>query len=366
MPVSRRTAEYLAREVVAAFEEAERLMLARIARNLAKGINGSGPHWYEQKLAEMQAYEAQARRLIDDLRKQAETGLHTALTKAYERGGMEAVMEIGVGARSVESVSALAAIERIVAETMLTLDATSTRILRATMDLYRDATSAGSAAGRAAVRAGVEQVLLGAQTRLQATQSVLDRFAAKGIVGFIDKAGRGWNLASYTEMATRAGTMNAAVAGHVDTLQANGLDLVIVSADGSPCELCQSWEGEVLSSSGNDPAYPSLDEATADGLFHPNCLHTVSLYQEGVTRDYPQKTASDRAAEAQRYADNQKLRYIERQIRASKRLEAVAIDDAAKAKAAARVSVYQAKAREHVRTTTAVRQYAREQVGKAH
>ena len=355
MPVSRATAEHLARDVAALYAEAERLMLERIARNLAKGINGSGPHWYVTKLAQMTSYRLQTERLIVDLQRKASSGVSSALTTAYERGGLAAVAEVGAGAAQVERLGGISAVEKLAAETLGNLNATGPRILRAAMDAYRDAVAAGAA-----------DVLLGAETRIQATQGVLDRFAAKGITGFVDRAGRSWDLTSYSEMAMRAGTMNAAVAGHVDTLAANGLDLGIISADGSPCELCAEWEGEVVSLSGDDPNYPALSEAEGDGLFHPGCLHTVSAYQEGVTRDYPEKTAGERAAEAQRYADNQKLRYLERQIRASKRMQAVALDDAAKAKASARVAAYQAKAREHVATTTAVRQYAREQVGKAH
>jgi hypothetical protein len=97
----------------------------------------------------------------------------------------------------------------------------------------------------------------------------------------------------------------------------------------------------------------------------PNCRHTLSAYQEGITRPYPEKSAEEEAEEAQRYIDNQTLRDIERQIRASKRMEAVALDPAAANKAAARVKYYQSKAREHVASTDAVRQYSREAVGKA-
>jgi len=106
--------------------------------------------------------------------------------------------------------------------------------------------------------------------------------------------------------------------------------------------------------------YPTLDEARAAGLFHPGCKHTVSAYQEGITR--PMKAVAD----PEGYADSQKLRGIERQIRESKRMQAVAMDPAAQAKATARVKAFQAKAREHVASTSAVRQYPREAFGKAH
>ncbi|MEN6426112.1 MAG: phage minor capsid protein [Phycisphaerales bacterium] len=357
VPVSRKTAESLARNTAELYVEAERIMLERIARNLAKGIDA--PLWAERKLASLQAYEAQTRHLIRDLQMQARTGVETALTQAYDRGGLAAVADLkpilGKGNEPVQPLPGIKAVESIAAETMGKLDATGQRILVTTRALYRESVSAGT-----------NQVLLGTQTRLQATQTVLDDFAKKGITGFIDAAGRAWNLTSYAEMAVRAGTMNAAVAGHMDTLVANDLDLVIVSADGSPCPDCQPWEGEVLSISGDSDEYPALEEAEAAGLLHPGCLHDYSAYQEGITQPYPEKSEADLEAEAQRYKDNQQQRLIERNIRESKRMEAVALDPAAAQKAADRVAYYQAQAREHVANTSAVRQYAREQVGKAH
>jgi len=103
--------------------------------------------------------------------------------------------------------------------------------------------------------------------------------------------------------------------------------------------------------------YPTLDEARAAGLFHCNCRHSISAYQEGITR--PMHNTAD----PEGYVATQKLRYLERQTRAAKRIEAAAMDDPARKAAAARVRDYQAKIREHVATTTAKRQPTRERLG---
>jgi hypothetical protein len=102
-----------------------------------------------------------------------------------------------------------------------------------------------------------------------------------------------------------------------------------------------------------------------NGIVTHNCEHTFSAYQEGVTKLYPPKTDEERAAQAQSYKDSQNLRGIERQIRAAKLQEAAAMDSAARQTAAQRVAYYQAKARDLVKSTSQVRQYAREQIGKA-
>ena len=253
MPISRSTAEGLARAVADSYAEAERLMLVRIARNLKKGADS--PDWATKKLAQMRAYKRQTEALIADLEKEAATGVETALTEAYKRGGLAALADIG---SDVEPLAGLNAVETLTAEVMTNLTATSARILRVTQDAYRDA-----------VAQGAKQVLLGTSTRLQGAQMVLDDLARKGITGFIDSAGRGFSLESYSEMAVRTGCMRASVQGHTDTLRDNGLDLVIVSATGSSCPLCVDWEGQVLSISGETPWYATVEDAESAGWGHP-------------------------------------------------------------------------------------------------
>jgi hypothetical protein len=147
------------------------------------------------------------------------------------------------------------------------------------------------------------------------------------------------------------------------------MDLVIVSDAPQECPLCRPWEGEVLSlsgatvgtidGSGGVRVAGTLPEATAAGLFHPGCRHSLGAYQPGITK--PMHDTADPAGDAAR----QKLRYLERQVRSWKRAQAVALDPAAERKAGAQVRAYQAKIREHVATTSAKRIPAREQVGRA-
>jgi uncharacterized protein (DUF2336 family) len=103
--------------------------------------------------------------------------------------------------------------------------------------------------------------------------------------------------------------------------------------------------------------YPTLAQARAAGLFHPNCRHSMSAYIEGVTKPYGE------TEDPQGYKDTQKLRYLERQVRESKRLEAAALDPAALRKAKMRTAAYQAKIRTHVATSKAKRQPWRESYG---
>ena len=103
--------------------------------------------------------------------------------------------------------------------------------------------------------------------------------------------------------------------------------------------------------------YPTLDEARAAGLMHCNCRHSVSAYQEGITRPMGD------VADPEGYAASQKLRYYERKVRESKRMQAAAMDPAAQAKATRRLNDYRGKIRDHVATTSAKRQPWRESMG---
>lgn len=399
MPVSPATAEHLAAGVVAHYQDAEAALTARIARNLAKGIDA--PFWAEQKLSQLHEYERQARHLLADLEKKAASGVATAITDAYERGGLSAVADIaklkpvdeslktlddriavlradrasrvklglgtdqldntltllghqregvvsvvGEGAVVVEPLAGLRAVEALTQETLGNVLATHNGILRSVMDTYRSVIAESSSG-----------VLLGDQTRRQAAQAALNRWAKAGLKPFRDRAGRVWNMNSYVEVAMRTACGRAAVQGHVDRLQANGLDLVIVSDAPKECNLCRPFEGKVYSLSGADPKYPSLDSARAGGLFHCNCRHSTGLYQPGITR--PMHDTED----PQGYEDTKHLRYLERQTRAAKRVELAAMDEPARKAAHAKVMWRQSQIREHVAMTTAKRIPARERLG---
>lgn len=368
MPVSRRTAEQLARQVADYFADAQTKMLEHLARTVGADIHD--PHWAQIKAAQMGEYEAQMRVLIADLQRESATGVRSALAEAYDRGGLAAVADLkklgNVGTTPVEPLAQMRAVDALTQATTGYLNATGTRILVTTLEAYRKAVAAGEEARSAATAKGAMNVLLGVQTRIQATQGVLDDFASSGVTGFVDAADRAWSLDSYAEMAVRAGTMNAAVEGHLDTLTENDQDLVTVSEDGSPCPECVDWEGEVLSISGDTEGYATVDDAMAAGLLHPGCEHQFSCYQEGVTQPYPEKSDEEVAQQAQDYKDNQTLRGYERDVRAAKREEVVQLTPEGKAAAHADVLAAQAKIREHVDSTNAVRQRAREQIGKAH
>jgi hypothetical protein len=161
-------------------------------------------------------------------------------------------------------------------------------------------------------------------------------------------------------MGVRTVTQRAAVQGQTDRLQTLGLDLVQISDSPRECPICRPWEGKILSISGarrgrvEMPSMVgsgtvtvdiagSLDEARADGLFHPNCTHSARTILPGATRRPPRPTSNPDG-----YKAKERQRAIERQIRKWKERETAALDPAAAAGAKAKVRAWQKAMRDHL------------------
>lgn len=105
-----------------------------------------------------------------------------------------------------------------------------------------------------------------------------EKLAEKGVTGFRDAAGRDWDLRRYTEMVARTTTREVMIQGTANRLLEHGHDLaVIIGGVGSnTCEVCKAWVGRTVSLTGKTPGYPTLDDARAEGLLHPNCTHNIA------------------------------------------------------------------------------------------
>lgn len=374
MPVDRTLAEDLARALVDLYGQAEQAITADIARKLKAGIDR--PDWAGEKLASINDLRNAVQQLLRRLDTDMEGVVAQQIALAFARGGEAALEELakagGFTAAQLAAIRAslpgAAAINRLVWTLTSTLRGTQLRVLRWAEDVYREV-----------VAATIPNVLLGTTTRLGAAQHAWQRLLSRGVTGFVDKAGRRWELASYVEMATRTGVAQAAVEGHMDRLATAGVDLVIVSNAPQECERCRPWEAKILSRTGAGArtvevehatiddrmisvhVAGSVSEAVAKGLMHPNCRHSLSGYFPGVTTvpTHTQDPDGDKA--------RQELRALERAVRRAKREAAAVIDPAAARVAEARVRELQAKIREHIATapTTLRRQRHREQIGTA-
>jgi len=374
MPADRTLAEGLAIELVQLYEDLATRLAVDIARRLRDGM--TLPDWAQRKHAAVHQLQRAAQRMLAALDADILTDrVEQAIGQAYARGGAAAVAELAKLGRLSdrdqailrEGVPQLGAIQRMVFSLVSTLRGTHLRILRWDLDVYREVIA----------RTVLTGTLVGHETRLRTAQRAWERLLSRGVTGFVDKSGRAWELASYVELATRTGTAQAAVEGHLDRLRDVGVGLVIVSDAPQECELCRPWEGQVLTRSGpagrrtvqaqhatedrtvNVQVRGTVSEAIAAGLLHPNCRHSLSAYLPGVTR-IPTHTADPDGDEARQH-----LRKLERRLRRAKLQAAAVIDPARQSALNARVRAIQGQIRDHVDETGLIRQRHRERIGVA-
>ena len=248
-------------------------------------------------------------------------------------------------------------LKQLVKATNGLIDNATSKILRNANDVYQKVMANGTTG-----------LLSGVDTRIQATQKMLNEYAAKGITSFVDKSGRNWELSSYAEMCARTVSAHAALQGHIDRQLEVGEDLVKVSTIGTTCPICSRWQGVVLSISGKSPKYHSLDEAKASGLFHPNCKHTLGIFipeLDGEGKVEP-NSVNPSSKEQQRYKLIEKQRANERKIRYWKKRKSLAITPEEQTKANNKIKYWQYTNLLHCEKNGLRRQYAREGVMKGY
>lgn len=338
-----------AKAVADLYGQATATLLRQVARRLADGIDQPG--WPERKLAQTVRLRDQAMAEVVRLQDQVTVAVTDAVTAGVKAGaatGGGDLADLDIDVLDAGFIrNQRRAIQALIQETIAQVESTHLQLLRSTLDAYRTVIA----------EAGAPQVVAGVATRRQAAQSALNRFAARGITGFVDRGGRRWDIESYTEMATRTAVGRAQVDGTLARYTDAGRDLVIVSDAPQECRTCRPWEGKVLSVSGATPGRPTVADATAAGLFHANCRHALGLYVPGLTR--PMASTADPEGDRLR----QEQRYLERGVRRWRRVEAAALDDAAAKAARAKAREWQLRLRQHVDGTGLKRLPHRERLG---
>lgn len=212
-------------------------------------------------------------------------------------------------------------------------------------------------------------------TRRKFSQKMLNSFAEKGIQTITYRNGSKWSIDNYCEMVGRTLAGRASMQANLNRYNESGYNLVIVSSHFRACNLCTPYENKILSIE-QTSKYESVSDAETQGLFHPNCKHTVSAFFEGISEITPRLATGEQELvdrygydEAQKisYKAQVKQRYIERNIRNWKRKEIVSLNDNEKIRAKNKIKEWQEKQRNHLDENTFLkRKYNREQIKTAH
>jgi hypothetical protein len=249
-----------ARRLAQFYADAEREILAELNRALLKG---NKTEYLKTMLQNVQV-------ILDDLRRGSRTWCEEAIPRIYVEGAMSADVQLEqTGAKLVGGFGAIhQQAAQVLAENAYNRFNDVTQFIgRRTDDLYRTL-----------ALENVRGSVVGYESWQRVARQYREQLADRGITGFKDAKGRNWNLRSYAEMVSRTTTMEAHLEGTKNRLLEHGYDLVVISSHYNPCDKCKPWEGKVLSLTGQTEGYPTLDEAKAAGLFHPNCRHAYGIH----------------------------------------------------------------------------------------
>lgn len=326
----------IAKAVSDIYGDATARMLELVAKRMARGIDDPG--WAEAKLLDLIGLRADAQAVVADLATTGPPAVRKAIEDAAEAGRTGAARQLGI---SLSPSINTDAVDALATETVARLRPMGDGILRGVNDIYRQVVAEVSAPG----------VVTGTETRIQATQRALNRWADHGITGFVDKAGRNWEIETYAEMATRTASGRAMIDARTETYLADGRSFVIVSNSPQECGLCRPFEGKGLSLDGTGvgtkvggiPIVATLRQARHEGLMHPHCRHDLRPIIPGLTR--PFTGTEDPAGDAAR----QEQRRLERQVRKWRKRQAVALDSGASKDARRRAMDAQRRLNDHIK-----------------
>ena len=161
----------------------------------------------------------------------------------------------------------------------------------------------------------------------QAVNDCVHRLAQSGLRSIDYANGRTYQLDTAVRMSVR--TAMSQLSGKImeENLKSTGQDLVITSQHMGSRPEHAVWQNKVFSFSGKSKKYPSLVEGTgygtAGGLKGVNCTHDFYPFWEGISVIEPDVKEPDpvtiNGKEYTYFEATQKQRYMERNIRATKR-----------------------------------------------
>lgn len=202
--------------------------------------------------------------------------IETELINAYKGGARDAVVQLRLQGGEVRVRSGF---NRVHKQAMFALvDDGQTAFAESIQGVNRQARQLLGKAVREQITARMFEGQLTGKTLREIKKIIVADLQANGLASLVDKGGKKWSLDRYAEMLIRTKTVEARNRGLANRMAENGYDLVKVSTHGTDHKECAVWEGKILSLTGNTAGYPTVQEATEAGLFHPNCKHAINVY----------------------------------------------------------------------------------------
>lgn len=310
-----------AREIADLFFQLELVLIASLKRNLTRHKDWEKEEgfdweaWQSAKLRDIRRFQNENRKEVAKYAPIIDQETRQLIEDQYQEGSADGFF--GMNDRRVNA---------LLDEMQTAQQQVEKAALRYMDDVYRKT-----------VHTAALGMATGSMTLEQATDAATKEFLAAGINCVQYRNGRRVNIASYAEMALRTAATRATLMGEAKQRESMDIDTVLVSQYGACSETCLPWQGLVYIDdvwqdyngphtpggtygiSRNGHQYPLLSVAVKNGLFHPNCRHTLTTWFEGIsTRPKPMDKAQiERTSKLEK-----QQRAMERDVRALKRLAA--------------------------------------------
>lgn len=330
------------------FVEIEVELIESLRRNLKRHVQWESkegfrwPAWQAEKLKNMEAFRIENQDIIGRyasvIDNETATMLNTQYSEGMEQINQEAVQLKNIGTSYLPFVQHQTErsffgvdepkLQSLIQDVQHTEQKAESAVLRMMDDVYRQTVYKAEIA-----------MASGAANLPKAIDMATEDFLRKGIDCIEYRDGRRVNISDYVQMALRTAATRSYLQGEAKRREELGIDTVLVSQYGACSNTCLPWQGRVyiddvwgnwngrrigdLGESQNGQWYPLLSVAVKNGLFHPNCRHTLSTWYEGIsTKPKPM----DKAVIRENSKLEQKQRELEKDVRMWKRMEAGAVD----------------------------------------
>ena len=384
--------EKFARPLIDVYAHVTDVLLVNIARhfNVKATGNTSSFAWQVKMLAELGQLTEENRNIIAELTGANSGLLREALTQAMLAALKEVEPELkeaaarGLlaepGTTPELSPNAQAVLQSYYDQAEEKLNLVNTVMLQSSLDQYRAVIAntityeAQLSAAQKILNESTGEVLMGAYTQQQAMRRAVKRMADEGLTGYVDRGGHHWTPEAYVAMDIRTTVTNTAHQATWARCDEYGSDLIMVSTKAAARPLCYPWQGKVLSRANRARDVTDLDGNTIHvyamnetsygqpaGLFGINCGHFSSPFFPGLStvRGEPEPEEEN----ARQYAESQRQRALEREIRRAKLDVAIAKatgDEELEREARQKLRGKQATMRAFIEDTGRTRRYDRE------
>lgn len=336
------------------YEDMEMELISSMKRNYKRHLkeeNQTGfkySQWQAEKLKELKRYQRENKDIIGSYTRGLTDEVSQHLKKELKQGSISAihqynkVMGKSLKPNKIMNHSFFRINDRKVNALIRTvnndLKTANTAVLRMANDQYRQVIhkSAFFVANGVFTEKQAANMATKELTELQRTKLAIDEankdFLSRGFNCIEYKNGRRVNIASYSQMAVRTASLRAQLMGEGDFRKSIGRVLVQSTSHGGACPICQKWENKIFiddvysGGTKKDGKYMLLSEAMKQGFLHPNCRH-------GLTTYYPEADDIENYMDEEYEKDvnwinnkideinNDKLNYVDRNIKRFDRLE---------------------------------------------